>query len=160
MNQEKRNEKLSLSSTSMPSVFNNSGREVPVSSHYGGSDQLRIVEEWNKQTSVIAGHRALTIFAAASIGEMHSQINEAFNGSAAEILADKFLQDGHRAQDFIEEFDEKQVQLLAKHLWGVLEVGASNIGMEVHRPLYPPAIEVKEPIQEPEPFSVRRFLFG
>lgn len=164
MNNEEKNDRLDLSSTTFPSVFNSSGRAVPVSGYYATPDERRIAEEWNKQTMVIHGARAQTSFAAACITEMHGRVSETHREGVERILAEASLPEDLKARDYVEAFSEKQVQLLEKHLWGTLEVGANNIAVEVHRSLYPPpeepAPKPEPPEPKKEPFSVRRFLFG
>lgn len=101
-------------------------------------DERRITEEWRKQTLVIEGTTAKTILGQTEIAELHKHGACVFDDSVSYIVGIKEEARGKEHQVYVDEFTTRQIQSLARHLLGAIEVGATNIGFEINRSLYPP----------------------
>jgi hypothetical protein len=113
-------------------------------------DEKRITEEFRKQTLVIEGEGEKTVFGQDIIGEIHDNAQEIFVSTIKSIFEAKQEAKGTEYQSYVDEFTTLNAKSLAKHLYGSVEVGAAEIGIEISRSLYPP----------PEPLSLWKRLFG
>jgi hypothetical protein len=100
-------------------------------------DEQKIIAEYRKETMVIEGVKEKAIFAAIQIANIHQHGVTTFDDTVAFITELKNTQRSKEHQVYTDEFCERSIQMLARHLFGVMEVGATNIGVEVHRSLYP-----------------------
>jgi len=83
-------------------------------------------------------------FGASKIGEIHQHASLTFDETTSFIVEIKDRSGrSQQHQAYADQFSERQIQLLAQHLLGVVDVSATGIGVEIHRPPYPPP--------EPEP---------
>jgi len=85
---------------------------------------------------VIEGVTEKAIFALNQIAKIHQHGVTTFDDSAAFITDLKNAQRTKEHQAYTDEFCEHIIQQYARHTFAVMEVGAANIGVEVHRPLY------------------------
>lgn len=88
----------------------------------------------------------------ALIGTIHEQASHTFDVTTTYIVETK-NQPGRdeEHQAFIDQFSQRQAQLLAQELLGITDVSAAGVGREIHRTLYP---------QPEEERSVFERLFG
>ncbi len=113
-------------------------------------NEKRIAEEFRTQTLVIEAVGEKTLFGQTAIGEIHVHAQDVFADSVHSMLESKQEAQGTEYQSYVDEFAKLNAQSLAKHLYGSVEVGASAIGVEISRSLYPP----------PEQASLWKRLFG
>lgn len=104
-------------------------------------DEQRVVEELGKQEVVIRGVRAKAALATDAIADVELHGVTKFDEAVGYIVELKEEQRSKEHQAYTDEFCERGIHLLAKHTLGVMEVAATNIGIEVHRTLYPPPEE-------------------
>lgn len=119
-------------------------------------DERRIISEYRKQNLVIDGGREKSKFAISQIAEIYQHGVTTFDNSTEFITK---LNNRPRSKDhqaYMDEFCDRSVQMLARHIFGVVEVGATNIGVEVHRSLYP----VFEPPVLEKPKSLLQRILG
>jgi len=116
-------------------------------------DEQRILDECGKEVLVMDGNRAKTIFAIDQIAEIHKHSVVTFEDTTAFILAIKDEQLDGEQKVYMDEFCIRSVQVLGRHIFSIMEVGAANIGKEVHRSLYPP-------IEQQKPKGFLQKLFG
>ena len=102
-------------------------------------DEQWTLDEYNKQTFVMQGVRAKTVHAMQLIAAIHKEGASTFDEAAGYILTIKDNQRTKEHQAYMDEFCTREIQMLGRHLLASVEVGATNIGSEVHRSLYPPA---------------------
>jgi hypothetical protein len=101
-------------------------------------DERWIVDEYKKQTFVMEGVRAKAEHALVLIADIHQAGVSTFDSATGYILAVKEAQHTKEHQAYVDEFCTRGIQMLGRHLLATVEVGATNIGVEVHRSLYPP----------------------
>lgn len=116
-------------------------------------DEQRTIDEFRKQRLVIEATEIKTDFGMTKIGEMHEHATVEFDDNVGYILEIKASQRGKEHQAYMDEFVKHQIQHMARNLAAAVEVGATGIGMEIHRSLY----LLPEP---PEPRSLCKMLFG
>ncbi|MCL5960829.1 MAG: hypothetical protein M1358_16270 [Chloroflexi bacterium] len=139
--------------TSGPNSPSN-GSLAPISAQRSLSrDEQRTLDEYHKEILVIDATAHKTLFGMTKIGQIHQHGALKFDETTGYILNIKNQSRGREHQAYVNEFSAHQIQMLAGHLIGAMEVGGTNIGMEVHRSLYP----LPEP---PEPRSLWKRLFG
>lgn len=114
-------------------------------------DEKRTLAEFGKQVLVIEATAAKTLFGMTKIGELHRHGAGVFDETAGNILDIKDRERGTEHGQYVAEFAKVQLQVFARHMIGAIEVGATNIGTEIHRSLYLP---------EPEQRSLWKKLFG
>jgi hypothetical protein len=114
-------------------------------------DEKWVLDEYHKQTCVMEGFEIKAVKAMQLIGEIHKEGVTTFDEASAHILTIKDEQRGKEHQAYIDEFCTRSLQMMGRHLLATMEVGATNIGIEVHRSLYPP------PPPEPRGFFKRLF---
>lgn len=119
---------------------------------FAGEDH-RVTTELAKQTSVIDCLAAKTVFGDRKVGEIHQNSIRAFHGLAAHAEAQLESARGKEYYRYVEEFNRRTLENAAKHLWGIAEIGAGSIAVEVQRPLYP------QPAPPPRR-GLLGFLFG
>ncbi|MBC8552172.1 MAG: hypothetical protein H8D23_21285 [Candidatus Brocadiales bacterium] len=119
-------------------------------------DERRIIAEYRKETMVIEGVKEKAIFALNQIAMIHQHGVTTFDDSAAFITDLKQIQRSKEHQAYTDEFCERSIQMHARHTFGVMEVAATNIGVEVHRSLYP----VSEPPVPEKPKTLLQRLLG
>jgi hypothetical protein len=98
------------------------------------------------------GVRAKAVHAMQLIADIHKEGVATFDEAMGYILT---IKDGQRTKEhqaYIDEFSTRAIQLMGRHLLATAEVAATNIGVEVHRTLYPP--------QARETPSIWKRLFG
>jgi len=116
-------------------------------------DEARAIDEFHKEMLVIDAQAAKTAFGMTKIGQLHQHGADIFDKTTEYILGIKDRPRGREHQLYVEEFSHHQIQLLAKHTMGAIEVGSGAIAVEIARSLYP----IPEP---PEPRSLWKKLFG
>jgi hypothetical protein len=130
------------------------GNIVPLrAGHQLSKDEQRVMAEWHKTQLVIEATAARAVFGISKVTEIHQHGSLTFEEATAAILAIKDKAHGKEHEAFMEEFTSRQIPLMARHLFGAIDVSVTNIGLELHRSLYP------EP-EKPEPLSVWKRLFG
>jgi hypothetical protein len=97
-----------------------------------------LVDEYRKQILIMAGVEAKAIHAMKLIAEIHKEGVATFDEATDRILSIKAEQRTKEHQAYIDEFSTREIQLMGRHMLATLEVAATNIGVEVHRTLYPP----------------------
>lgn len=148
---------LGLATVPMASAFGNG--------HAGGGlarsgafqaltkEQQRVLAEFEKQHLVIEKQQEKTTFGEEMIGEIHEHGFSTFAHTSGAIIGIKALAQGAEHQAYLEEFSKHQLAMLARHISGAVNVGATNIAVEISRSLYP------EP-ELPEPRSWLKRLIG
>jgi hypothetical protein len=99
---------------------------------------------WRQGTLVIDATASKTLFGAAKIAELHQRGDVYFSETLECIWEVKHEPRDAESQRYMDEWSQHQIQLAAQQLSGTLEVGAYNIGVEVHRSLHPPEIRERE----------------
>jgi len=76
------------------------------------------------------------------IGKVHEHASQTFEETTA-FIVDTRSRPGRdeEHQAYIDQFSLSQVQLCAQQMLAVIDVGATGIGREIHRSLYPPPDE-------------------
>jgi hypothetical protein len=116
-------------------------------------EEQRIVDEWLKQHLVIDATAAKSCFGVSKIAELHQHSATQFDETMSYIAAIKEADHSPVAQPYIDEFTDRQFQLLGRHVLGATDVGATNIGNEIHLSLH----LAPEP---PEPPGLLKRIFG
>ena len=106
-------------------------------------DEQWILDEYHKQTFVMQGVRAKTEHAMQLIADIYKEGVSTFDEATGYILEVKDGQRTKEHQAYVDEFCTRELQMLGRHLLASVEVGATNIGVEVHRSLYPPVVREK-----------------
>lgn len=84
-------------------------------------------------------------FGMTMIGKIHEHASSTFEETITYIV-DTRNQPGRddEHQAYIDQFSLRQIQLCAQQMLAVIDVGATGVGMEIHRSLYPPPEEAPE----------------
>ena len=144
---------LGLAPLSQGSTFGDEGHIVPVDAIQPSNREERwIIDEYQKQALIMQGVEAKEVLAMRLIARIHKQGVATFDDATGQILKIKAEQRTKEHQAYIDEFSTRAIQLMGRHFLATAEVAATNIGMEVHRSLYPPA-----PAGEP---SIWKRIFG
>ena len=131
---------LGLAPLSHESNYESHGYIVPVDSRRPANQEERwIVEEYQKQALIMEGVEAKAVRAMKLIAEIHKEGVSVFDDATANILSIKDEQRVKEQQAYIDEFSTRAIQLMGRHFLATAEVAATNIGVEVHRTLYPPS---------------------
>jgi len=118
------------------------GQIVPLSSaRPSNQDEQWTLDEYHKQTFVMQGVRAKTVHAMQLIADIHKEGVSTFDEATGYILTIKDNQRTKEHQAYVDEFCTREIQMLGRHMLASVEVGATNIGSEVYRSLYPPVRE-------------------
>ena len=115
------------------------------------SNSRLIGNEAQKQKSAIDALTKKALYGMDRIAEIDRQAGDVFEETARRIMTTKREVQGQDHQKHIEEFSHRLVQMSARHMLGVVEIGATGIALEVHRSPYPP---------EPERQSLIKRLLG
>lgn len=111
-------------------------------SHAGGyviqKREKEIIDLSAEQSTVMKHTTALAQQGITLVGSIQQHGSQVFDETSAFII-DVKQQPNRDAehQSYIDQFSERQIQMLAQQVLGIMEVGAVGIGMEVHRSLYP-----------------------
>jgi hypothetical protein len=127
---------------------------APLSTRHGlTAAEKGIIDESYKQRLAIEAIRVKEDFGTNKIAEIHFHVNSKFDETAGGMIEAKNRPGRSKEhQEYVDQFTRHQMNMLAQHLSGVLEVSASNIGMILHQSAYPP---------EPERQGLlSRLLFG
>ncbi len=127
---------------------------APLSTRHGlTAAEKGIIDESYKQRLAIEAIRVKEDFGTSKIAEIHLHVHSTFDETAGAMIDLKCRAGrGKEHQEYLEQFTRHQLNMLAQHLSGVLEVSASNIGVILHESAYPP---------EPERQGLlSRLLFG
>ena len=101
--------------------------------------EKQVIEVAREQWLVIDLTATKARFGDSMIGEIHKHGSLTFDEATSFIMEIK--ENPGRSQlhqAYIDQFSERQIQLLAQQSLAVIDVSATGIGVEVHRPLYPP----------------------
>ena len=130
---------LGLTPISDTPNFEDRGYIIPMdSARPSNQDERWILDEYQKQALIIQGVEAKELLAIKLIAEIHKEGVASFDEAAGQILRIKENQRTKEHQAYIDEFSTRAIQLMGRHLLATAEVAATNIGVEVHRTLYPP----------------------
>lgn len=102
----------------------------------GTRDERKIGEEYRKQVLVIEVQAAKTIFGLTKIAEINQHAAQTFDDTVGFIVTTKAEARGKEHQAYVDEFANRQIQMFARHVFGTIEVGATNIGLEINRTNY------------------------
>ena len=113
---------------------------APLSTRHGlTAAEKDIIDESYKQRLAIEAISVKEDFGTSKIAEIHLHIHATFDDTAGAMLELKSRSDRTREhQEYLDQFTRHQLNMLAQHLSGVLEVSASNIGVILHQSAYPP----------------------
>jgi hypothetical protein len=100
--------------------------------------EQRIIAAFHKEQLIIDAATAKTIFGESKIGELHRHTAAEFDETVGYMLAIKREARDPEHQTYQDAFTTRQIQMLAGHLSGALDIGATNIGIEIQRSLYFP----------------------
>jgi hypothetical protein len=149
---KKQESMLGLAPLAKRSTFGESAPIVAVEAKRPSNrDEQWIQEEYQKQSLIMKGVEAKTVHAMKLIAAIHQEGVAVFDEATGQILATKDNQRDKEHQAFVDEFSTRGIQAMGRHLLGSMEVGATNIAVEVHRSLYPPV--------QPPPSLLQR-IFG
>jgi len=137
-----------------PMAFNSQALSV--------ADVDLLVAEYEKETAVIAGQAAKTVFAMQQLAELHRHgmlttrdtIDYMMELDASTMLTDE-------GQQLFEKARRQQMLMFVDHLHKVLHLGDRNIAAEVDRSLYlKPAVPALPPPAPRRRGIIYRLLFG
>jgi hypothetical protein len=114
-------------------------------------DELWIQQEYQKQSFIMKGVAVKTVHAMKLIAELHKEGAVIFDETSGYIVTMQNKQRSKEHQAYVDEFSRRIIQLSGRHLLASVEVGATNIAVEVDRSLYPPV---------PPPPSFLQRIFG
>ena len=102
----------------------------------------RLIDEARKRQLAMYIIDTQTRFGLSRIAEIHRHASLVFDETCGFILEAKD-QPGRSPQHqaYVDEFSERQVQLLAQTSLAMSDVGATSIGIEIHQSPYPPPSE-------------------
>jgi hypothetical protein len=117
-------------------------------------NEKRLIESAHEQWLTIDIIATKARFGTRMIGEIHKHGSLTFD-EATSFIVDIKDQPGRSQQHqaYIDQFSERQIQLLAQQALAAIDVSATGIGVEIHRDPHPP----DEP--EPRPGFLQR-VFG
>jgi hypothetical protein len=101
--------------------------------------EKRMIEEVHRQDLAIDLEAQQARFGISMMRRIHEHGAVSFS-EATEFLMD-IKEDSDRSQEhqaYIDQYILRQVQLLAQQTLAVIDITTTNIGVEVHRPPYPP----------------------
>jgi hypothetical protein len=101
-------------------------------------EEQRVIDLFQKEKMIIEATTAIAAIGIRSIGEIHQHASQTFDETVGFILEVKAQPREREHQLYVEEFSKHQIQMLARHLYGAVEVASTNIGMEMHRSFYLP----------------------
>ena len=105
------------------------------------NELIAVSREQRLAISLIA---AKARFGTGMISLIHMQGSVTFDKTTRFIMEIK--DDAGRSQQhqaYVDQFSERQIQLLAQEVLAVIDVGAASIGQEIHRSAYPPPRAVR-----------------
>jgi len=144
---------LGLAPLNQASNFGDNGHMLALESmRPANRDEQWILDEHHKQTFIMEGSKAKTVYAMKLISEIHKEGVTTFDEATSYILTIMDEQRTKEHQAYVDEFCTRGIQMMGRHLLATMEVGATNIGLEVHRSLYPPAPQ--------EPPGILKRIFG
>jgi hypothetical protein len=121
--------------------FGDSGHIVTLgATRASNRDEQWVLDEYQKQALIMVGVEAKAVHAMKLIAEIHKEGVVTFEEAAGYIQAIQASQRGKEHQAYLDEFSKRAIQLMGRHLLATAEVAATNIGVEVHRTLYPPPL--------------------
>jgi hypothetical protein len=106
--------------------------------------ERQIILELRTQTSVQAGTAATALLAHEKFRVIHADAVQRLSDTLA--IISETQEQGDRSpqeQRRLDQFCERQAELALSHFFGVLEVSAHNIALEVSRSLYPELLPEK-----------------
>ena len=103
-------------------------------------DERQLIDEARKRQLAIDIISTQARFAVSKINEMHQHASGMFDTTCNLIIEikDRLDRDAQH-QAYIDQFSEHQIRLLAQHSLAMIEMGATNIGTELHQSPYPPS---------------------
>ena len=114
-----------------------------------------LFEEATIQSFTIEAQSVKAAFAQTKLSELHQHTTHLFNDTLAEIVEVQEMARGREHQAIVDEFTRRQISVYGRQTLGMLEVGGTNIAMEVSRSLYVPPLP-----PEPKRRGLLARLFG
>ena len=104
-----------------------------------GHEERRLIDEARKRQLAMDIIGTQARFGISQIAEIHRHASLIFDETSGFILEVKD-QPGRSPQHqaYVDQFSERQVQLLAQTSLAMSDVGATSIGVEIHQSPYPP----------------------
>ena len=99
--------------------------------------ERKIDEEARKQQRVIAEQTIKTKFGMERVGEIQQHGYQVFDNTLDYIMTVKQQTRTKEHQAIVNEFTAMTVNGLGNHMLSAMDAGATNIAVEIHRPLYP-----------------------
>lgn len=113
-----------------------------------------IMREAHKQELVIDLQTEKTRTAAYSTAAIRQQGADAFHQTGVHHAAINAAVQGQTIQPYTEEFNHRNLQLMAQNTLEIMQAGVGIIVAEVRRPIY------REDVAEPKPNVIQRLLNG
>lgn len=105
-------------------------------------DEKELIAVGGKQRLAITIIATKARLGASMITEIHQHGSLTFDGTTGFIMEVKDRPGrSQQHQAYINQFSERQIQLLAQQLLATIDIGAAGIGIEIHKSPYPPEPE-------------------
>ena len=133
---------LELSPMTMDADFSPSNSQITLSNGNLLAGETRLIgNEAQKQKTAIDAITDKTLYGMDRIAQIDRHASTVFEETAQAITATKQAAQGQLHEPYIDEFIHRLLQMSARHMFGVVEIGASGVAEEVHRSPYPPVSE-------------------
>lgn len=135
----KREENL-LGLAPVSSIFTPASNKIQPFHHPGGVSkrQHKILSELEAEVDIIAATEIKTNYGQIAISSIHEQGFAVFDDTLEFMFDARLRSRSQEHQQYIEEFTKHQIKMLANHIVGAIEVGATNVATEIHRSMYIP----------------------
>ena len=142
---------LELSPMTTEADFGPSNNQLALSDgNMLAGDRRLIGNESQKQKTAIDAITKKTLYGMDRIAQIDLHAGTVFEETAHAITATKQAAQGQLHEPYVDEFSHRLLQMSARHMFAVVEIGASGVAQEVHRSPYPP-------VSEPQGFLKRFF---
>lgn len=119
------------------------------------TEEKRVIDLYGKHRLLMGVIAEKARYGTSLIGEIHKHGSLTFDEATSHIMEVKDRSGRSELhQAYIDQFTERQIQLLARQSLGAIEVGATSIGFVIHEDSDPP------PLPEPRSGFLQRLLGG
>lgn len=99
-------------------------------------DQVKMVAEFRKQLAIMEATGIKVDYGVSKIAEMNQYGATTFDSTAGFLFDLKAQSRSKEHQEYVNEFTQRQLSMLGKHILGAIAVGSQQIATEMGRSLY------------------------
>lgn len=105
--------------------------------------EKRIIDTFHEEDLIIDLTAVKAKFGIQKLAEVQEYASNEFGSTLRGMSRNKEDLQGTDMCDYMDEFTERQIQMLARHMLGSAEIAGVRIGEEIHRSLYLPPEEAE-----------------